>query len=102
MSEVLPPAHSNKQKDFAQNLGGTPLGLALYSPLTYKIPPNSSIYVPAETQTDVAHLQQGPPERSRVSGKVGDVAFFTKEGQYQWLRNAFDEEVHILLCEALT
>src|SRR5579859_5390759 len=93
---VLPPSRTNKQTDFAQNLGGTSLGVALYSPLTYTIPADSSIPVAAEAQAVTASRR----ESSRISGKVGDVAFFTKEGHYQWLANAFDPEVYTGHAEA--
>ena len=34
---------------------------------------------------------------STHSGKVGDIAFFTRDGKYQWVRNAFHTEVtHVI------
>lgn len=70
------------------------LDVALYSPLAYNIPP-----LPSINDLGILHSQESNPQtpnsqaRSRISGKVEDIAFFTKEGKYQWLRNAFDQEI---------
>jgi len=57
---------TSTQEKFADNLGGTPLGTAVYHPIELK----------------------------RSSGRVGDIAFFDENGKYQWIRNAFDSEVY--------
>jgi hypothetical protein len=58
----------SRQEKFASNLDRTPLGTAVYHPV----------------------------ELEMLSGRVGDIAFFDEKGKYQWIRNAFDEEVLIL------
>jgi len=86
MPRSILSAQTNRQRQFGENLTGTTLGVALYSPLTY--------VVPTDPQMPVFGGPSAVPQtQSRVSGKVGDVAFFTKEGKYQWLANAFDHEV---------
>jgi hypothetical protein len=61
------PRRPSKQEVFAQNLGGTPLGVAVYHPIPLK----------------------------GNSGRVGDVAFFNGDGGYEWIANAFDTDVRL-------
>jgi hypothetical protein len=60
----------SKQKSYAANLRGTPLGVAVYQP------------IPLQNETKV--------------GRVGDIAFFDEDGKYEWIANAFDIEVWTL------
>lgn len=53
-----------KQEEYATNLDGS-LGVALLNPVRLR----------------------------HHSGRVGDVAFLHPDGRYEWIRNAFDEEV---------
>jgi hypothetical protein len=65
---------ANKQASYARNLGGTPLGIAVYDPV----------------------------ELCSNSGRVGDIAFFDDTGRYRWIRNAFDSVVNLGLSYLLT
>ena len=57
----------SKQTSYAANLRGTSLGLAVYQPL------------PLQQDTKV--------------GRVGDIAFFDEDGEYEWVTNAFETTV---------
>ena len=59
------PRKRSKQEAFAADLSGTPLGTAVYHPITMR----------------------------EKFGRVGDIAFFDSVGKYQWLANAFDTDV---------
>lgn len=102
------PAPRSKQEAFAANLGGTALGMALYSPLPFSeplLPPiAANIHgiltpptLPSITENLAADIwTQRATVGARPSGKVGDVAFIVRDGKYQWLRNAFHTEVSLL------
>ena len=62
---------TSKQEAYAQNLGGTTLGFALYHPIPM----------------------------SQTRGRVGDIGFLNPDGTYQWLANAFDLAVFHLSRE---
>lgn len=83
-------SQSSKQHSFASNLNGTPLGVALYSPLPF----DSSSF--SEVATAIANVSNERVQRQ--SGKVGDIAFFNRDGKYQWVRNAFDVDVNRSFC----
>jgi hypothetical protein len=57
----------SKQSQYASNLTGTPMGMALYEPIPYR--------------------------DNRFYGRVGDVAYFDSNGAYQWICNIFHTEV---------
>jgi hypothetical protein len=60
------------QEKYAENLGSTVLGTAVYRPV----------------------------ELEETSGRVGDIAFFDRNGKYQWIRNGFDPVVcHIAFSD---
>jgi hypothetical protein len=58
-------SRASTQEKYATNLSSVALGTALYRPVQFKA----------------------------LSGRVGDIAFIDKEGIYQWIANAFDNEV---------
>ena len=64
---TLGMTHTSTQAAYAANLENQGRGLALYRP--FSIRPHSQ--------------------------RVGDIAFFRKDGTYQWVQNAFNKEVCI-------
>jgi hypothetical protein len=100
----MPPAPRSKQEAFAANLGGTCLGMALYSPIPFcehllpTVANIGGILTPPSMPSFTANPSddrstQGGSVGARPSGKVGDVAFIARDGKYQWLRNAFHTQV---------
>jgi hypothetical protein len=68
----MPP----KQIQFAANLNGTSMGMALYEPILYR---------------EGMHF-----------GSTGDVAYFDSNGDYKWVCNAFASEVFSSFARRLT
>jgi hypothetical protein len=69
---AMPP----KQSQYAENLSGTSMGLALYEPIPYR---------------EEMHF-----------GCTGDVAYFDSSGDYKWVCNAFSSEVFFPRTYGLT
>ena len=67
----MPPTGSC-QEVYAANLSN-PLGVAVFNP------------IPFRTET----------------GRVGDIGFFHHNGEYEWIRNAFDSEVNPSVADVL-
>ena len=89
----MPHKHVSTQECFASDLAGTALGLALYAPIPFGCPLESTITealglsnVDRDSAIDYRRLN---------SGKVGDIAFFDGDGKYQWIRNAFHIAVRL-------
>jgi len=63
VNPLMASRNKSKQEAYAENLEGD-MGLPLYQPLPLR-----------------ANVSEG--------GHVGDIAFFKKDGSYQWVSNAF-------------
>jgi len=63
----MPSEEATKQHQYAANLAGTSMGMALYEPIRFR--------------------------NGLLVGRVGDVAYFDAGGDYKWICNAFNSEV---------
>lgn len=70
--ELMASRRASKQEVYAENLKGTPMGLALYEPIPLRFGSGGT--------RDLA---------ISASGHVGDIAFFDQSGTYKWVANAF-------------